>query len=102
MTKIKDLLEYSLQSGASDLHLSVGSIPMVRIHGEMKKLQLPILDPKNMDSIRDDILKNSPKDNKITLDLNFIKITSKKFEKKYEGKIRNLNFYQALLFHLML
>ena len=36
-------------------------------------------------------LYNSSKDNKITLDLNFIKIASKKFEKKYEGKIRNLN-----------
>mgnify|MGYP001380775945 CR=1 FL=1 len=38
---IKDLLSYSLESGASDLHLSVGSYPMVRINGEMKKLQLP-------------------------------------------------------------
>ena len=36
-------------------------------------------------------LYNSTKDNKITSDLNFIKIVSKKFEKKYEGKIRNLN-----------
>ena len=36
-------------------------------------------------------LYNSSKDNKIKSDLNFIKITSKKFEKKYEGKIRNLN-----------
>ena len=36
-------------------------------------------------------LYNSSKDNKITSDLNFIKIASKKFEKKYEGKIRNLN-----------
>ena len=36
-------------------------------------------------------LYSSTKDNKITSDLNFIKTASKKFEKKYEGKIRNLN-----------
>jgi len=45
--------------------------------------KLPIWD------LRD--LYNSTKDNKITSDLNFIKTSSKKFEKKYEGKIRNLN-----------
>ena len=46
---IKDLLKYSLDSGASDLHLSVGSIPMVRINGEMKKLQM---DPMKMDNLQ--------------------------------------------------
>ena len=58
---IKDLLSYSLESGASDLHLSVGSYPMVRINGEMKKLQLPVTDLKNMEAIRDSVLnKNQP------------------------------------------
>ena len=47
-TSIKDMLAYALDAGASDLHLSVGSIPMVRIHGQMKKLQLPILDMNSM------------------------------------------------------
>ena len=37
---LDDLLNYSLDSGASDLHLSVGSIPMVRINGTMKALNL--------------------------------------------------------------
>jgi len=40
---INDLLGYALDSGASDLHLSVGSIPMVRIDGIMQKLKLPIM-----------------------------------------------------------
>ena len=39
---INEMLSYALDVGASDLHLSVGSVPMVRIHGDMKKLQLPI------------------------------------------------------------
>ena len=61
MTKIKDLLEYSLQSGASDLHLSVGSVPMVRIHGIMKKLQLPILELPVMESIKNEVLSDNQK-----------------------------------------
>ena len=60
-TSIKDMLAYALDAGASDLHLSVGSIPMVRIHGEMKKLQLPLLDMDSMKKIRDDILNDNQK-----------------------------------------
>ena len=50
-TNINELLGYTLDNNASDLHLSVGSVPMVRIHGEMKKLQLPVLDQEVMNKI---------------------------------------------------
>ena len=56
MSNIKDLLNYSLDSGASDLHLSVGSIPMVRINGTMKKLQLPKLELDVMETIKNEVL----------------------------------------------
>jgi len=36
-------------------------------------------------------LYDSPKGKKISSDLNFIAIAVRKFEKKYEGKIKNLN-----------
>ena len=58
---IKELLGYALESGASDLHLSVGNIPMLRIHGEMKKIKSPALDIKTMQSIRDEILNSNQK-----------------------------------------
>ena len=61
MADINELLKYSLESGASDLHLSVGSIPMVRIHGTMKKLQLPELDLSTMLKIKDDVLNDNQK-----------------------------------------
>ena len=61
MANINELLQYSLDSGASDLHLSVGSIPMVRIHGIMKKLQLPELDLKTMTKIKDQVLDDNQK-----------------------------------------
>jgi twitching motility protein PilT len=35
------LLLFTKEAGGSDLHLSAGAIPMVRVHGEMKKLTLP-------------------------------------------------------------
>ena len=59
--KINDLLGYAIESGSSDLHLSVGSFPMVRINGEMKKLQLPIMDDDTMNSIRDEVLNDNQK-----------------------------------------
>ena len=60
-SSIKQMLKYTLDAGASDLHLSVGSIPMVRIHGDMKKLKLPILDMPSMLSIKDEILNSNQK-----------------------------------------
>ena len=56
---IDKLLAYTLDSGASDLHLSSGSTPMVRIHGSMKKLQLPELDLETMLQIKDKVLKST-------------------------------------------
>lgn len=48
---INKLLEYSLDSGASDLHLSVGSVPMVRINGTMRPLDMDPLLEDDMESI---------------------------------------------------
>ena len=48
---IDKLLNYALESGASDLHLSVGSKPMVRINGTIKSLNLDVLSQDSMISI---------------------------------------------------
>ena len=62
--KINDLLKYAIEAKASDLHLSTGSIPMVRIDGVMQTLQLPVM-------TKDDMLKIS---NEILNDLSLINI----------------------------
>lgn len=49
--EINKLLTYALESGASDLHLSVGSIPMVRINGIMKPLNMDTTTDNDMESI---------------------------------------------------
>lgn len=41
---IEDLLKFTKDQGASDLHLSEGSIPVIRIDGSLHKLDLPGMD----------------------------------------------------------
>jgi len=38
---ISQLLQFAHQQDASDLHISAGEPPMVRVHGDMKKIKLP-------------------------------------------------------------
>lgn len=53
---INKLLSYSLESGASDLHLSSGSIPMVRINGVMKPLNMSSSTNDDMKSIMPQVM----------------------------------------------
>ena len=53
---LNKLLSYSVDSGASDLHLSVGSIPMVRINGTMQPLNMSPLKQEDIESILPQIL----------------------------------------------
>ena len=53
---LNKLLSYSVDSGASDLHLSVGSIPMVRINGTMQPLNMSPLKQEDVESILPQIL----------------------------------------------
>jgi len=40
---VMQLLEFVVKQGASDLHLSAGEPPMMRVHGIMKKLNVPAI-----------------------------------------------------------
>jgi len=40
---VRELLQFTSDAGASDLHISAGSVPMIRVLGKMKKLNLPIV-----------------------------------------------------------
>ncbi|WP_397455488.1 type IV pilus twitching motility protein PilT [Pseudomonas versuta] len=42
---IADLLAFSAGHGASDLHLSAGVVPMLRVDGELQRSGLPVLAP---------------------------------------------------------
>ena len=45
---INKLLAFTLKQEASDLHLSSGMPPIVRLHGEMTRLDVPPLDPADL------------------------------------------------------
>ena len=87
---LNQLLSYSIDSGASDLHLSVGSIPMVRINGTMKPLNLDVL-------LQDDIEKMLPE----VMDKDQMAIFKEQkeidFSAKLEGKGRfRVNFFNQI------
>ena len=87
---IERMLNYALESGASDLHLSTGSIPMVRIHGDMKKLQLPEMDNDSMSEIAKEVLnENQQNIFKEKLEIDF------STELRGKGRFR-VNFFQQL------
>ncbi len=53
---ITQLLAFGVKNGASDLHLSSGMPPMIRVDGEMRKINLPVLDHKQVHSLVYDIM----------------------------------------------
>ncbi|HQB98183.1 MAG TPA: ATPase, T2SS/T4P/T4SS family, partial [Candidatus Cloacimonadota bacterium] len=48
---IHELLRFTAEAGASDLHVAVGSHPMVRVNGKMKKLNLPVLSQEDVENL---------------------------------------------------
>ncbi|MBT3755528.1 MAG: type IV pilus twitching motility protein PilT [Candidatus Cloacimonetes bacterium] len=48
---VKELLQFTSDAGASDLHISAGSIPMIRVLGQMKKLNLPVMEVEEVEKL---------------------------------------------------
>lgn len=53
---INELLAFSVQNKASDLHLSAGLPPIIRVDGEMRRLNVPALDHKTVNALIYDIM----------------------------------------------
>lgn len=53
---ITQLLAFSVKNKASDLHLSAGLPPMIRVHGDVRKLNVEPLDHKTVHSMVYDIM----------------------------------------------
>ena len=53
---ITELLTFSAQNGASDLHISAGEPPMIRVDGDIKKINLPAMDHKEVHALVYDIM----------------------------------------------
>jgi twitching motility protein PilT len=53
---ITELLTFVVKNGASDLHLSSGMPPMIRVHGDVRKINLPPMEHKDVHSMIYDIM----------------------------------------------
>jgi twitching motility protein PilT len=53
---ITKLLTFAVRSGASDLHLSAGMPPMIRVDGDMRRIDLPMMDHKTVHGLIYDIM----------------------------------------------
>ena len=53
---ISQLLAFSVKNGASDLHLSAGVSPMIRVDGDVRRINVPIMEHKQVHSMVYDIM----------------------------------------------
>jgi twitching motility protein PilT len=65
---VMQLLEFAVKQGASDVHLSAGEPPMMRVHGNMKKLNIPPVSAEQSHKMIFDIM-NDNQQKKFTEDL---------------------------------
>ncbi len=56
---ISDLLAFSVKNQASDLHLSADMPPMLRVHGDIRKINLPTLNHTQVRAMIYDIMNDS-------------------------------------------
>ncbi len=54
--EISDLLAFSVKNKASDLHLSSGLPPMIRVHGDIRRINVPVLEHKDVHGMVYDIM----------------------------------------------
>lgn len=86
---ITELLSLSVRLGASDVHLSAGLAPMVRVDGDIQRLDLPTLDSARVRALLDEIMDDEQRGQfDATLDLDFA------FERDGVGRFRVNLFHQ--------
>lgn len=71
---ISELLAFSVKNKASDLHLSAGLPPMIRVHGDVRRINLPSLEHKDVHGMIYDIMNDSQRrqyDEMLEVDFSF-------------------------------
>jgi len=56
---IAELLAFSVKNKASDLHLSAGLPPMIRVHGDVRRINVPSLEHKDVHGMVYDIMNDT-------------------------------------------
>src|SRR5512136_1388729 len=56
---ISELLAFVVKNKASDLHLSAGLPPMIRVHGDVRRINLPAMDHQQVHGMVYDIMNDA-------------------------------------------
>ncbi len=56
---ISELLAFAVRNGASDLHLSAGLPPMIRVHGDVRRINLPAMMHKEVHAMIYEVMNDS-------------------------------------------
>ena len=56
---VTELLAFGVKNTASDLHLSTGQPPIIRVHGEIRKINLPPLEEEDVSAMITDIMNDN-------------------------------------------
>ncbi len=71
---ISELLAFSVKNKASDLHLSAGLPPMIRVHGDVRRINVPPLDHATVHGMMYDIMNDGQRktyEEKLECDFSF-------------------------------
>jgi len=71
---ISELLAFSVKNKASDLHLSAGLPPMIRVHGDVRRINLPPLEHKDVHGMIYDIMNDGQRkvyEERLEIDFSF-------------------------------
>jgi len=61
MPTLPELLKTTVEADGSDLHLSIGSPPQMRVHGELRRLDFPDLSPADTKALAYSVLTDAQK-----------------------------------------
>ncbi|TXI94102.1 MAG: type IV pilus twitching motility protein PilT [Neisseriales bacterium] len=84
---ITELLTFGVSNKASDLHLSSGLPPMLRVNGEIRKVNLPPLEPTEVKNMVYDIMND-----------NIRKVFEQNMEVDFAFEIPNISRFRANIF----
>ncbi len=71
---ITEILTFCVQQGASDLHLSAGLPPLIRIDGDVRKIDMPTLEHKQVFDLIYDVMSDKQRkeyESKLEIDFSF-------------------------------
>src|SRR4029079_19768472 len=85
---IAELLAFSVKNKASDLHLSAGLPPMIRVHGDVRRINVPPLEHKDVHGMVYDIMNDSQR-----------KVSEEQSEVDFSFEIPSLARFRVIAFN---